>query len=917
MILKPRFSASRALRIATNDSMDVDIRKRRGGGRNGLWLAPLVLALAAPALAQTYTVIDLGTLGATPSSAYGLNNNGQVVGSSYVNSRTYHAFLYSGGTMIDLGTLGGNNSQGIGINDSGQVVGQADTVITVGSVQMGHAFLYNGQTMQDLGTMGMVNDESVACGINASGQMGGEANILNGDPHAFLYAGGYMHDLGTLGGDQSFGQGINASGQVVGYSNLTRGSDTIKHAFLYKGATMQDLGTLGGASSKAWHINAGGQVVGDAYTSAEVDHAFLFDGKKMIDLGTLGGATSVGWGINTAGQVVGEAYTATGADHAFLYSGGAMTDLNGLVTLPSGVYLTQATDINDHGQIIANGSDNHPYLLTPLPVPAVSSLSPPSAPAGGTAFTLTVNGTNFVSGATVQWNGTALATTFVSAMQLTAVVPATLITSGGPASVTVVNPGGATSTAAAFTIVSAPALVSPANGAIGVLLAPTLTWNPAAGATSYDVYFGADSPPPLVTNTVGTSYSPATLNPSATYYWQIAAKTATGSTASAVRSFTTGSPAAGLRFVPVTPCRVADTRGGPAMAGGSTRSFAVAQSGCGIPGTAQAYSLNVTVVPEGRLSYLTLWPTGQPQAMVSTLNSWGGIVVANAAIVPAGTNGAVSVFASDPTDVILDVNGYFDTSSGPTSYAFYPSTPCRIADTRGATGQFGGPYMYGGQTRDFPIPSSGCGLPATARAYSLNFTVVPGGYLGYLSAWPTGQAAPVASTLNSWTGKVVANAALVPAGTNESISVYVSDSTQVILDGNGYFAAPGGAGALNFYPVTPCRVADTRGAAGPFGGPEMGAGATRSFAIPASACNIPATAAAYSMNVTVVPDGRLSYLSAWPAGSSQPVVSTLNSWDGAVVANAAIVPAGTGGAISLYVSDQTQVILDINGYFAP
>ncbi len=464
---------------------------------------------------------------------------------------------------------------------------------------------------------------------------------------------------------------------------------------------------------------------------------------------------------------------------------------------------------------------------------------------------------------------------------------------------------------------AAPALTSPSNGATGVAVAPTLTWNAASGATSYDVYFGTSSPPPLVTNTAGTNYAPGVLSAGATYYWQIAARNGFGTTASGTWSFMAGSPAAGLRFVPVTPCRVADTRGGPAMAGGSTRSFAVAQSGCGIPGTAQAYSLNVTVVPEGRLSYLTLWPTGQPQAMVSTLNSWGGIVVANAAIVPAGTNGAVSVFASDPTDVILDVNGYFDTSSGPTSYSFYPATPCRIADTRGATGQFGGPYMYGGQTRDFPIPSSGCGLPATARAYSLNFTVVPGGYLGYLSAWPTGQAAPVASTLNSWTGKVVANAALVPAGTNESISVYVSDSTQVILDGNGYFAAPGGAGALNFYPVTPCRVADTRGAAGPFGGPEMGAGATRSFPIPASACNIPATAAAYSMNVTVVPDGRLSYLSAWPAGSSQPVVSTLNSWDGAVVANAAIVPAGTGGAISLYVSDQSQVILDINGYFAP
>jgi hypothetical protein len=112
-------------------------------------------------------------------------------------------------------------------------------------------------------------------------------------------------------------------------------------------------------------------------------------------------------------------------------------------------------------------------------------------------------------------------------------------------------------------------------------------------------------------------------------------------------------------------------------------------------------------------------------------------------------------------------------------------------------------------------------------------------------------------------------------------------------------------------------VVDTRNAAGPFGGPGLAGGATRSFAIPASACSVPATAAAYSLNVTVVPDGVLYYLSTWPTGSPQPLVSTLNSFDGAILANAAIVPAGTSGAISVYVTNPTNVILDINGYFAP
>jgi len=353
------------------------------------------------------------------------------------------------------------------------------------------------------------------------------------------------------------------------------------------------------------------------------------------------------------------------------------------------------------------------------------------------------------------------------------------------------------------------------------------------------------------------------------------------------------------------------------MTAGSARVF-VPMGACGIPATAQAYSLNVTVVPQGPLPFLTLWPSGQTQPGVSTLNSFGGTVVANAAIVPAGAGGAVSVFATAPTDVILDIDGYFDSTTVANSLSFYPATPCRVADTRGAVGLFGGPSLVGGQSRDFAIPSAGCSIPVTAKAFSLNVTALPlTGFLGYLTTWPSGQAKPLVSTLNSWTGKIVANAAIVPAGSNESVSVFVTDQANAILDINGYFGQPGNPGALSFYPIAPCRVADTRNAAGLFGGPKLDARATRSFAIPAGACNIPTTAAAYSMNVTVVPDGPLSYLTAWPTGSAQPGVSTLNSFDGSVVANAAIVPAGTGGAVSIFVTNPTHVILDINGYFAP
>ena len=381
----------------------------------------------------------------------------------------------------------------------------------------------------------------------------------------------------------------------------------------------------------------------------------------------------------------------------------------------------------------------------------------------------------------------------------------------------------------------------------------------------------------------------------------------------------------GQAFYPVTPCRVADTRnangpfGGPIMSAGSTRSFAIPASACNIPSTAVAYSLNITVVPPGPLTYLTAWPTGAAQPYVSTLNSYNGAVVANAAIVPAGTGGQISIYVSDATNVIIDINGYFAAPGGTGDLAFYPVTPCRIADTRNANGPFGGPSLAAGGTRNFDVPQSACGIPAAAQAYSLNMTVVPPAALEYLTTWPTGQPQPYVSTLNALQGQVAANAAIVPAGTNGAISVYISDASNVVVDINGYFAPPGGTGALYFYPVTPCRVADTRNANGTFGGPSLGAGATRTFPIVSSACGLPASAQAYSLNMTVVPPGSLFYLSTWPAGQSLPVVSTLNDLQGQVVANAAIVPAGTGsfaGAISVYVSDPTNLIIDINGYFA-
>jgi uncharacterized repeat protein (TIGR03803 family) len=368
------------------------------------------------------------------------------------------------------------------------------------------------------------------------------------------------------------------------------------------------------------------------------------------------------------------------------------------------------------------------------------------------------------------------------------------------------------------------------------------------------------------------------------------------------------------QFIPVTPCRLIDTRsGGGPIQGGTIETFNLPQlaqaKGCDNLSTAAAYSLNVTAVPQGPLGYLTIWPAGQSQPGISTLNSLDGRVKANAAIVPAGVSGGVNVSVSNTANVVLDIDGYF-TPATQSTLTFYALPPCRVADTRDPNGPLGGPHLSGTVPRDFPVLESSCfpqGL--NPAAYSFNFTVVPHVPLGYLTVWPAGQMQPEVSTLNAPTGTVVANAAIVQAGTGGDIDAVASNDTELVIDVNGYFAAPGGQNALSLYPVVPCRVLDTRNRHGAFVG-EL------TVNVLDSGCGVPNPAQAYVFNATVVPSGPLGFLTLWADGGQQPLVSTLNAVDGAITSNMAIVP-NTDGSTDAFASSVTQLILDISSYFAP
>lgn len=119
---------------------------------------------------------------------------------------------------------------------------------------------------------------------------------------------------------------------------------------------------------------------------------------------------------------------------------------------------------------------------TPPPsIPTLTAIAPSSATAGTSAVNLVLFGSNFEDGATVQWNGTALSSSWVSATQMTATIPASDIVSAGSAKVTVTNPspGGGTSAAEPFTIAPAITAANWARAVAGVATPQDVVWDAA------------------------------------------------------------------------------------------------------------------------------------------------------------------------------------------------------------------------------------------------------------------------------------------------------------------------------------------------------------------------------------------------------------------------------------------------------
>jgi hypothetical protein len=125
------------------------------------------------------------------------------------------------------------------------------------------------------------------------------------------------------------------------------------------------------------------------------------------------------------------------------------------------------------------------------------------------------------------------------------------------------------------------------------------------------------------------------------------------------------------------------------------------------------------------------------------------------------------------------------------------------------------------------------------------------------------------------------------------------------------------SGALSYYSVPPCRVVDTRNAAGPYGGPAIVANANRTFVF-AGQCGVPVGARAVVLNIAVTQSTAGGDLRLFPAGAALPLTSAINYNAGKTRADDAIIQLGSGGDLTVHCdqpSGTVQVILDVAGYF--
>ncbi len=346
---------------------------------------------------------------------------------------------------------------------------------------------------------------------------------------------------------------------------------------------------------------------------------------------------------------------------------------------------------------------------------------------------------------------------------------------------------------------------------------------------------------------------------------------------------------AGSRYTPTDPVRLTDTRASGRLGAAAVQRIRVAGA-AGVPQTASAASLNVTVTQPSSGGWLRVYPCGDPSA-TSTLNFTAQQTVANAALVGIGSNGEVCATSSADTHLVVDLMGWY-----PRGASFTAVRPERLADTRTSGA------LAAGQVQRVRVAGA-AGVPAGARAASLNVTVTRPSSNGWVRVFPCGAPSAGTSTVNFVAGRTVANAALTGIGSEGEICLTGSADTHVVLDLTGWFAS-----TASFSPGNPVRVADTRATG------ILSAGQVQRVQV-AGVGGVPSDARAAAVNVTVTGARSSGWVRVFPCGAPSAGTSNVNFVAGQTVANAVLTGIGSSGEVCITGSADTHVVVDAMGWF--
>lgn len=404
--------------------------------------------------------------------------------------------------------------------------------------------------------------------------------------------------------------------------------------------------------------------------------------------------------------------------------------------------------------------------------------------------------------------------------------------------------------------------------------------------------------------------------------------------------FTFAAPANPEPYNPVSPSRICDTRtsqsqtacpGAGTLGPGSTLTVQAGGNG-GIPASGvTAIVVNVTVTDTTAPSFLTLYPAGSARPTSSNLNWAQGQTVPNMVTVGLSSQGAFDVYNyAGSADVVIDVEGYYAAASAASGGLYNALTPARICDTRpGNPSQLSGTGLTQceghapapGTSLTIKVPGLG-GVPSTgAEAAVLNVTAIAPSTSGYLTVYPAGGSVPLASSVNYAPGEVVPNRIVVPLSSSGQISIFSSGgSPDVAVDVSGWISSSSASsGGATFTPAfSPTRICDTRSGL-PYttqcASKTLGQGGSLAVTI-AGVGGVPSNATAVVLNVTVTDTSASSYLSVYPQGASQPMISDLNWTAGRTVPNLVVAAIGANGQIVMFNhSGGADAVVDVVGWY--